>query len=78
MDTAGMWNNWVCDGTDKNVCNWQGVDCSFMNRIDSIDFGVLGGSGSGPLSAHIGHLTHLAYLHLGENRASGSIPKEFG
>jgi hypothetical protein len=75
MDGPAM-SDWVCDGTDQNVCNWNGVGCNDDKMVYWIS--LIGSSISGTLTTHIGQLSNLAHLILDANTINGSLPTELG
>nr|XP_043607521.1 putative receptor-like protein kinase At3g47110 [Erigeron canadensis] len=65
------WNNSI------HFCNWHGVSCGKRHRrviVLRLDSTALEGS----LSPHIGNLSFLRHLNLGNNSFQGSIPHELG
>lgn len=61
-----------------HFCQWQGIICSKLHhdRIISLNLSSQGLVGS--ISPHIGNLSFLRVLHLGENKFHGSIPPQIG
>ncbi|KAL3631999.1 protein kinase superfamily [Castilleja foliolosa] len=64
---------------DKNLinpCTWFHVTCNPDSKVERIDLGNAGLSGT--LVTDLGILTSLQYLELYENNLSGTIPSELG
>ncbi|KAI3705408.1 hypothetical protein L1987_75645 [Smallanthus sonchifolius] len=63
------WNN------SLHFCNWTGVTCGKRHR--RVTYLVLNSLGlEGYLSPHVGNLSFLRVLHLGNNSLQGAIPHE--
>ncbi|XWS10439.1 hypothetical protein CRYUN_Cryun39dG0078400 [Craigia yunnanensis] len=64
--------NW---STATSVCNWIGVNCgSRHQRVTTLN--LFGMNLSGTLPPHLGNLTFLARLRIGNNSFHGSLPIE--
>ncbi|CAL5429437.1 unnamed protein product [Camellia sinensis] len=65
------WNNSI------HFCNWQGVSCGRQHqRVTSLNLSSLALMGF--VSPHIGNLTFLRTIDLGNNSFNGEIPPEIG
>ncbi|KAJ9128942.1 hypothetical protein P3X46_034299 [Hevea brasiliensis] len=70
-DIFSSWNDSV------HFCKWQGVTCGPKHqRVRSLN--LQGLSLSGTISPHVGNLSFLRFLRLGDNRFHGEIPEEVG
>ncbi|XP_021299415.1 receptor kinase-like protein Xa21 [Herrania umbratica] len=64
--------NW---STATSVCNWVGVSCGSRNlRVTALDISSLGLTGTIP--PHLGNLSFLAWIAVGDNNFHGSLPVE--
>ncbi|XP_017984322.1 PREDICTED: probable LRR receptor-like serine/threonine-protein kinase At3g47570 [Theobroma cacao] len=64
--------NW---STATSVCNWVGVSCGSRNlRVTALDISSLGLTGTIP--PHLGNLSFLAWIAVGNNNFHGSLPVE--
>ncbi|CAL4964138.1 unnamed protein product [Urochloa decumbens] len=71
-DPRGVLQSW--DPTLVNPCTWFHVTCNRDNRVTRVDLGNSNLSGS--LVPELGHLEHLQYLRLNDNRLTGPVPRE--
>ncbi|KAK2976301.1 hypothetical protein RJ640_002729 [Escallonia rubra] len=71
LQALGSWNE------SLPFCSWRGVTCSLRHqRVTVLNMSSLKLVGS--LSPHVGNLTFLRELNLGENNFHGTIPQESG
>ena len=62
--------NW---STTTSVCNWIGVTCgSRHHRVTALKFSGLDLTGT--IQPHLGNLSFLAWLDIGDNNFHGSLP----
>ncbi|KAL8048777.1 hypothetical protein ABFX02_07G088900 [Erythranthe guttata] len=75
VDPNGALNSW---NRSTNFCTWNGVTCGrrHPNRVIAINLDSQGLMGS--LSPHIGNLSFLRKINLGNNIFNSRIPQEFG
>ncbi|XP_071918175.1 LRR receptor-like serine/threonine-protein kinase EFR [Coffea arabica] len=73
-DPNGVLNSW---NHSKHHCQWQGVTCDTRHqRVTALTLSGMGLSGT--ISPHIGNLSFMKSIHLGENQFHGGIPQEVG
>ena len=73
-DTVFSAGNW---STTTNFCDWFGVSCSRRRqRVTALNLSYVGLQGT--ISPHIGNLSFLVSLDLGNNSFSGFLPHEIG
>ncbi|CAL5428634.1 unnamed protein product [Camellia sinensis] len=73
-DPLGALNSW---NHSIHFCNWQGVSCGRRHqRVTVLNISSLALVGS--VSPHIGNLTFLSTIDLGNNSFHGEIPQELG
>ncbi|XP_050287477.1 LRR receptor-like serine/threonine-protein kinase EFR [Quercus robur] len=73
-DTIFSASNW---STTANFCEWFGVSCSRRRqRVTALNLSYVDLHGT--ISPHIGNLSFLVSLDLGNNSFSGSLPHEIG
>ncbi|XVF78254.1 hypothetical protein PTKIN_Ptkin14bG0116100 [Pterospermum kingtungense] len=72
-DPANVWaTNW---STATSVCNWNGVTCSSRHqRVRALN--LFGMNLSGTIPPHLGNMSFLSWLNLGNNSFYGSLPIE--
>ncbi|KAL7145408.1 hypothetical protein ABFS83_07G081600 [Erythranthe nasuta] len=75
VDPNGALNSW---NLTASFCTWNGVTCGrrHPNRVVAIKLESQGLIGS--LSPHIGNLSFLREINLGNNMFNGRIPEEIG
>ncbi|KAI3853512.1 hypothetical protein MKX03_017243 [Papaver bracteatum] len=78
QDPLGVLNTWNNDNNSLHFCRWKGVTCSLRhpNRVTVLDLDSQGLVGS--ISSHIGNLSFLKDLYLGNNSLNGEIPQQIG
>nr|XP_023888110.1 LRR receptor-like serine/threonine-protein kinase EFR [Quercus suber] len=73
-DTVFSVGNW---STTTDFCEWFGVSCSRRRqRVTALNLSYVGLQGT--ISPHIGNLSFLVSLDLGNNSFSGFLPHEIG
>lgn len=73
-DPQGVLNSW---NDSIHHCKWQGITCNARHqRVMAIT--LRGKSLFGSISPHIGNLSFLQFIELGENRFYDEIPQELG
>ncbi|KAJ4723400.1 putative Receptor-kinase [Melia azedarach] len=73
-DPERMLNSW---NDSRHFCKWEGITCSRRHRrVTILDLSSRGLVGS--LSPHLGNLSFLREMNLGNNSIQGEIPHEFG
>lgn len=66
--------NWT---QEASFCSWQGVTCGTRHlRVTSLRLISMGLGGT--IARHIGNLSFLMFLDMGNNTFHGQIPKEIG
>ncbi|KAK2983064.1 hypothetical protein RJ640_006451 [Escallonia rubra] len=71
FQVLSSWNDSI------HFCNWQGVSCSHRHqRVTTLNLPSLKLTGS--VSPHIGNLTFLNAMNMGNNSLHGTIPQEIG
>ncbi|KAK2983063.1 hypothetical protein RJ640_006450 [Escallonia rubra] len=71
FQVLSSWNDSI------HFCNWQGVSCSPRHqRVTTLNLPSLKLTGS--VSPHIGNLTFLNAINMGNNSLHGTIPEEIG
>ncbi|KAK1409335.1 hypothetical protein QVD17_35861 [Tagetes erecta] len=74
LDPQNVFDSW---NVSLHYCQWQGVICGRRHpRVTELDLrsrGIVG-----PLSPHIGNLSFLRVIWLGNNTFKGAIPPQLG
>ncbi|XP_074332510.1 uncharacterized protein LOC141670515 isoform X3 [Apium graveolens] len=71
LGALDSWNNSI------HFCQWNGVTCSSKReRVTALD--LTSQQLVGTLSSHIGNLSFVRSIYLGDNKFHGSIPNEIG
>ncbi|XP_058111151.1 probable LRR receptor-like serine/threonine-protein kinase At3g47570 [Magnolia sinica] len=71
LNAMSSWND------SLHFCNWRGIRCSLSDqRVTVLDLTSLKLEGSIP--PHVGNLTFLNAIHLGDNSFRREIPQEIG
>ncbi|KAL7224449.1 hypothetical protein ACSBR1_025827 [Camellia fascicularis] len=74
FDPNNVLSNWT---QETNFCGWAGVSCS--RRRQRVTALILRGMGlQGTISSHVGNLSFLQVLDLGNNRFHGHLTNEVG
>nr|XP_043633704.1 probable LRR receptor-like serine/threonine-protein kinase At3g47570 [Erigeron canadensis] len=74
LDPNGVLSSW---NTSLHFCDWSGISCGKKHqRVTIVNLTSQGLTGS--LSPHLGNLSFLYELRLGNNSFEGSIPNELG
>ncbi|XWS27344.1 hypothetical protein CRYUN_Cryun26dG0107100 [Craigia yunnanensis] len=72
VDSDFLATNW---SIATSVCNWIGVDCGFRHqRVTALNLFAMNLSGT--LPPHLGNLSFLVSLNIGNNSFHGSLPME--
>lgn len=69
---SSSWNQSV------HFCQWQGIICSKLHHDRIISLNLCSQGLVGSISPHIGNLSFLRVLDLGQNKFHGSLPPEIG
>ncbi|CDP21183.1 unnamed protein product [Coffea canephora] len=73
-DPFGVLNSW---NHSQYHCQWEGVTCSTRHqRVVALT--LMDRQLSGTISPHVGNLSFMRFIQLGENQFHGEIPQEFG
>ncbi|XP_071916973.1 putative receptor-like protein kinase At3g47110 [Coffea arabica] len=73
-DPFGVLNSW---NHSQHHCQWEGVTCSTRHqRVTALT--LRDKQLSGTISPHVGNLSFMRFIQLGENQFHGGIPQEFG
>lgn len=72
LNIITSWNSSI------HFCKWQGVSCSTRHPGRVTVLNLEGKKLTGSLPPHIGNLSFLRGINLGNNSFQGMIPQEFG
>ncbi|XP_027084393.1 receptor kinase-like protein Xa21 [Coffea arabica] len=73
-DPLGVLNSW---NHSQHHCQWEGVTCGTRHQR-VIALTLRHKQLSGTISPHVGNLSFMRFIQLGENQFHGEIPQEFG
>ncbi|XP_027084204.1 uncharacterized protein [Coffea arabica] len=73
-DPLGVLNSW---NLSQHHCQWEGVTCGTRHQR-VIALTLRHKQLSGTISPHVGNLSFMRFIQLGENQFHGEIPQEFG
>ncbi|KAH6834638.1 hypothetical protein C2S53_009175 [Perilla frutescens var. hirtella] len=66
--------NWSTTNSSTSICSWFGVSCGAKRRVTALRLFNL--SLGGTVAPHLGNLSSLRSLDLGNNRFTGHLPRE--
>ncbi|KAH1069276.1 hypothetical protein AAZX31_03G085000 [Glycine max] len=73
-DPYGIFLSW---NNSAHFCNWHGIICNpTLQRVTELN--LLGYKLKGTISPHVGNLSYMRSLDLGNNSFYGKIPQELG
>ncbi|XP_027182287.1 LRR receptor-like serine/threonine-protein kinase EFR [Coffea eugenioides] len=73
-DPSGLLNSW---NHSQHHCRWEGVTCGARHQR-VIALILRHKQLSGTISPHVGNLSFMRFIQLGENQFHGEIPQDFG